>query len=98
MLTTIQVKDAYAQVLQPLEPTVDEVVKRLAIERASQQIVDLKQKVQAWEKKYGCTYDLFAYRTATDEGYVVELDTNPVTTQWEGDLLEWEFYATELQK
>lgn len=98
MTTTIQVKDVFAQVLVPLEASVEQALRRLALERANQQIADLKQRTQTWEIKYDSSYELFAYRTATDESYVSELNADSQTNQWEADLIEWEFYATELDE
>ena len=92
----VQIKEAYAQVLEPLDSTVDQLFQRLAVERTSRQIVDLQIKVQEWENKYQCNYDLFAYRTATDVAYVDELNVHPATQQWEADIITWEFYNTEL--
>ena len=95
-MVTIHIKEAYADALEPLEQSVDEAVRRLAIERANQRIAELRQKTEGWERKFQCSYDLLAYRTATDEAFVTELNSNPTTNQWEADLMTWEFYATEL--
>ena len=66
------------------------------IEEARTQISDLEQRLQKYEDKYGCSYDLFAYRTATDEDYIRELNAVLATQQWEGDLISWEFDTEEL--
>jgi len=95
-MVTIRIKDAYANALDPLEPSVEEAVRRLAIERANQRIAEIQQKVSTWQDKYQCSHELFAYRTATDEAYVAELNSAPATQQWEADLIAWEHYAAEL--
>ncbi len=51
-----------------------------------------------WEEKYQCSYDLFAYRTATDDAFIDDLNADLATQQWEADLFAWEFYATELDE
>ena len=97
-MITLQVKEAYADALEPLDRSVDEVLRRLATERAAQRIADLQQKMREWEEKYGCRYDLFAYRTAADEAFVTDLDSRPATQQWEADLLLWEQHTQELDR
>lgn len=97
-MVTVQIKDVYAQVLEPLDQSVEEAVQRLAIERATQQIAHLRQKASLWEEKYQCSYDLFAYRTATDETFLDELNADPSRQEWEADLFSWEFYAAELEE
>ena len=94
----VQVKEEYAAILEPLQESVDEALRRYAIEKAQNRVLELEQAVQEWEEKYGCGYDLFAYRAATDEGYVEQLDSTPVTQQWEGDSISWEFDARELRE
>ena len=95
-MIAVHIKEAYADALSPLESSVDEAVRRMAIERANERIAELQRKVAAWQMKYQCSYELFAYRTATDEEYVTHLNSRPDTQQWDADLAAWEFYATEL--
>ncbi len=99
-METLRLNQSYAQVLEHLgdvQKHVDEALYRYALQQAQQQILDLEGQVQQWEEKYGCSYDLFAYRTAVDETYVHELNAHPETCMWEADLIAWEFYATELK-
>ncbi|MCX6033054.1 MAG: hypothetical protein NT169_27695 [Chloroflexi bacterium] len=70
----------------------------LTIEEARTQISDLEQRLQKYEDKYGCSYDLFAYRTATDEEYIRQLNAVQATQEWEGDLISWEFDVEELRE
>lgn len=98
MSTTIQVKDIYAEALDPLDENIEAAVRRLAIERTAQKIAELRSILREWEAKYDCSYELFAYRTASDATYVATLDANPATSQWEGDLAVWEFYVEELDQ
>ena len=97
-MTVVTIKEEYAQVLEPLGPSIDEAIRRLAIERANQRISELQRKVQTWEATYQSSFDLFAFRTATDEDYVASLNQAPETSQWEADLIAWEFYAKELDE
>jgi len=94
----VQVKEEYAAILEPLQESVDEALRRYALEKVQTRILELEQVVQGWEEKYGCSYDLFAYRTATDEEYVKQLDSRPAAQQWEGDLISWEFDVKELRE
>lgn len=96
-MLNVQVKETYAAILQPLEENVNEALRRYALEKVQARLLELEQQAQQWEEKYGCSYDLFAYRTATDETFVTNLDANSETQQWEGDLLAWEFDAEELR-
>jgi hypothetical protein len=97
-MLTVQVREDYAIILTPLQESVDEALRRYALEKARAHLLELEQRLQKHEDKYGCSYDLFAYRTATDEDYVRRLDVSPVTQQWEGDLISWEFDTEELRE
>lgn len=97
-MLNVQVREDVAAVLEPLQETVDEALRRYAIEKTEARILEIERRLQLWEEKYGCSYDLFAYRTATDEEYVRQLDANPATQQWEGDLIAWEFDVEELRE
>ena len=97
-MLTVQVKEEYAAILEPLQESVDEALYRYALEKVQARILEIEQQVQKWEERYGCSYDLFAYRTATDEAYVKQLDANPATQQWEGDLISWGFDVEELRE
>lgn len=97
-MVIIHVKEAYADALYPLDESAEQALRRMAIERASTQIAELQQKVKTWEAKYQCSYDLFAFRVATDPEYVETLNASLDTQQWEADLTTWEFYADELSE
>lgn len=100
-MPTIALKEPYTHVLEHLgniQQVVDEALRQYTLQKVQQQVLDLQERVRAWEEKYGCSYDLFAYRTSTDEGYVRQLDAASETRQWEADLFSWEFYAAELKE
>jgi aspartate carbamoyltransferase catalytic subunit len=59
---------------EPFQASVEEAVRRYALEKAHARLWELEQTIQRWEDKYGCGYDLFAYRTATDAAYVAQLE------------------------
>ncbi|MBE7467547.1 MAG: hypothetical protein HS114_00190 [Anaerolineales bacterium] len=94
----VQIKEEYADILDPLQESVDEALHRYALEKVQTRILELEQRAQDWEERYGCSYDLFAYRTATDEEYVKQLDASAATQQWEGDLISWEFDTEALRE
>lgn len=99
-MEALRLNQPYAPVLEYLgdvQKHVDEALYHYTLQQAQQQILSLESQVQPWEEKYGCSYDLFAYRTAVDETYVHELNAHPETHMWEADLLTWEFYAAELK-
>jgi hypothetical protein len=101
MTTATMLQEPYMEVLARLgdvQQQVNEAVRQYALQQAQHQILDLETRVQSWEAKYGCSYDLFAYRTATDEDYVHALNAVAPTQEWEADLFTWEFYATELKE
>jgi hypothetical protein len=100
-MSAVRIRDAYLEVFKPfgeIQAVVDSALRRYAIEKANEKIAELRGKVKVWEDKYGCTYEVFAYRTATDEDYVRELNKDFQTAMWEGDSIVWEFEAKELAK
>ncbi len=94
----VLVKEEYAEILDPLQESVDEALHRYALDKVHSRLIKIEQRVQQWEEKYGCSYDLFAHRTATDDDYVEQLEAEPETQQWEGDLVSWEFDVEELRE
>lgn len=97
-MLNVQVREDYATILAPLQESVDEALRRYALEKARAQLMELEQRLQKHEDKYGCSYDLFAYRTATDEDYIRQLNAVRATQEWEGDLISWEFDTEELRE
>ena len=100
-MKTVVVRESYTEILEHLgdfEQVADDALREYAVHQAEQQILELQERVSTWEGKYGCSFDLFAYRTSTDQAYVQELEANPDTSQWEADLFSWEFYAMELKE
>ncbi|MEZ4528982.1 MAG: hypothetical protein R2941_23980 [Desulfobacterales bacterium] len=100
-MNEIIVKDVYSDVfryLGDMQTAVDNALRNYAVGKINEKIAELGMKVGIWEKRYGCTYDVFSYRTATDEEYVRELNQNPSTAMWEGDMIMWEYQSGELAK
>jgi hypothetical protein len=100
-MSAIHIKDQYADVLLSLgdpQAMADEALRQYTIGKINERVMALRQKIRAWEEQYGCSFDLFAYRTATDEEYVKQLNATPATRQWEGDLIAWEHYDLELKE
>ncbi len=100
-MPTVVLKEPYTRALKHLgdpQQVVDEALHQYVFQVAQRRILELQEKISAWEEKYGCSYDLFAYRTSTDETYVRELEANPETREWESDLFSWEFYDAELKE
>ncbi len=94
----VQVKEEYAAILEPLQENVDAALRQYSIEKAKTRVLELEQLLQKQEERYGCSCDLLTYRTTTDEEFVKQLDADPATQQWEGDLIAWEFDVEELRQ
>lgn len=94
---TVQVKEIYSKVYEALNEDIDDVLRHHAIEQLEQRILEASQNIQHWEEKYGCDYETFTYRTATDEAYVRQLNAKVEAQMWEGDLISWEFEMRELE-
>jgi hypothetical protein len=94
----VTVREEYAEILAPLQVSVDDALHKYALDKTRSRILELEQRLATFEERYGCSYDLFAYRTAMDEAYVRHLDEDPTTQEWEGDQLAWEFDAEELRE
>jgi len=93
MSVTVAVQDKYVRVLEPLgdlQGAVDVALQRYAIEQITAKIAELRQRDQAWQAKYGCDYDTFVQRIASDEGFVAHVEET-ISKTWELDLAEWEF-------
>ena len=66
------------------------VVRRYALEQITTKIIELRQREQIYQAKYGLDYQTFAQRTAEDEEFVTQIEATR-TKLWEDDLLDWEF-------
>lgn len=100
-MSEIVIKDVYSEAFQYLgdiQTVVDNALKRYAIEKINEKIAEQRVKVEIWENRYECAYDVFKYRTATDEEYVKALNQNPSTAMWERDTILWGFHSNELAK
>lgn len=94
----VQVDEIYVKVYEALQENVDEVLRQHAIQQVKQRLIDAEQRIQTWEAKYGCDYQTFAKRVATDEVYLQQIESNFETQMWEGDLFEWEFDMETLKE
>jgi len=93
MATTVAVREEYARLLEPLgnlEEAVETALRRYAIERIVEKIAELRRRERKWQAKYGCDYDTFVRRTASDEEFVCHIEQT-ISKTWELDLAEWEF-------
>ncbi len=90
------VKEIYAEVYEALQEDMDDVLRDHALKQVERRLAAARQQVAQWEAKYGCDYETFAERTATDEAYVQQLNRQVDSQMWEGDLIEWEADAEVL--
>ncbi len=100
-MATVQVKSSYIAVLERLgdvQAGVEEAIRRYTVEEIQRRIDELRARIREWEEKYGCDYETFAFRTATDEDYVARLNSQSETQQWEADLFSWEYDLQELRE
>ncbi|RMH36622.1 MAG: hypothetical protein D6694_13750 [Gammaproteobacteria bacterium] len=99
MAATVTIDDRFADVLRTLgnlQEGAETAVKRYAIEQIAERIELLREKCLAYEAKYGCDFEVFQARTAQDEGFVKQIETE-VDKLWEQDLLDWEFCHKGIQ-
>lgn len=93
MTVKVAVSERYVKVLAPLgelERVVNLALQRYAIVRIADRIAELRQRDQDLQAKYGCDYETFIKRTASDEEFVREVEAT-ISKTWELDLAEWEF-------
>lgn len=93
MAVTVAIPERYIETLAPLgrlEETVGLALQRYAIERIAARIAELRQRDRNFQTKYGCDYETFVERTASDEEFVREIEAT-ISKTWELDLAEWEF-------
>ncbi len=96
-MTTLTLDPKYIELLQPfgnIHEVLAEAIKRYALERINERIDLARQKVLAFEAKYGFTYSEFCDLISTDEAFLAKLETIDCT--WEADLNSWEFYTEDL--
>jgi hypothetical protein len=92
-MVTIAIPDKYAEMLRALgdvPAAIDLALQRYAIEQITGKLAELRQREAGYVARYGLNYAAFAQRTATDENYVHQIETQ-VSKLWEVDLADWEF-------
>lgn len=96
-MTTLTLDAKYVDVLQALgglEETLEEAVRRYAVERIGERIGKLQHEILAFQTKYGLPYEQFYSHVTTDDNFVQSLREKEPT--WERDLNAWEYYTEEL--
>ncbi len=91
-MVTVPIKDEYVEVLTVfgnLEAAIDLALQRYTIEQITAKIAELRQRDAAYQIKYKLDYPTFAERTAKDERFIQQIETN--NKMWEADLADWEF-------
>lgn len=92
-MTIVTVSDKFTEILASfgdLQESVNAAVQRYTIEQITTKVNELRRKNEGYQKKYGLEYSAFAKRTAEDEEFVKNVETN-VSKTWEADLADWEF-------
>ena len=98
-MVTVAIPDKYAETLRALgdvSAAIDLAVQRYAIEQITGKLAELRQREAGNVAKYGLDYAVFARRTATDENFVRQIETQ-VSKVWEVDLADWEFCYKGIQ-
>ena len=93
MTVTVAIPERYVRTLAPLgelEKMVNLALQRYAVEQITTRITELRQRDRDFQAKYGCDYETFVERTASDEKFVWEIEVT-ISKTWELDLAEWEF-------
>lgn len=97
IMTTLTLDAKYIDVLQALgslEETLEEAVRRYAIERIGERIGNLQHEILNFQTKYGLPYQQFYAQITNDDKFVQSLREMEPT--WERDLNAWEYYTEEL--
>ncbi len=92
-MTTVTVQNKFTEILASfgdLQESVNTAVQRYTIEQITNKINELRRKDEQYQKKYDLEYTAFAKRTAEDEGFVKNVESN-ISKTWEADLADWEF-------
>ena len=92
-MTTVTIHDKFTEILASfgdLQESVNAAVQRYTIEQITTKINELRRKDEAYQKKYGTEYDVFAKHTSKDEDFVKNVEAN-ISKTWEADLADWEF-------
>ncbi len=99
MMTALAIDAKYVDVLKALgnlEETLEEAIRRYAVEQIGERIGKLQHEILAFQTKYGLPYEVFYARVTTDDEFVENLrDTHPT---WERDFNAWEYYVEELSE
>ena len=62
-MNELVIKDIYSEVFQYLgdmQSSVDNALGNYAVEEINEKIAELSVKVQVWEDRYGCAFDVFS--------------------------------------
>ncbi|HKZ43138.1 MAG TPA: hypothetical protein VI753_06000 [Anaerolineales bacterium] len=92
-MTTVTVHDKFTEILASLgdlQESVNAALQRYAIDQITTKINQLRQKDEAYQKKYGLEYSAFAKHTGEDEEFVKHVEVS-ISKTWEVDLADWEF-------
>jgi hypothetical protein len=99
IMTILTLDPKYVDILQALgslEETLEEAVRRYAIEQIGERIGKLQHEILTFQAKYGLPYEQFYARITTDDEFVVSLREAHQT--WERDFNAWEYYVQELSE
>ncbi len=92
-MTTVVLKDEWVDILSAfgdIQTIVNQAVQKYTIDQIFGKITLLRQKDAVYQKKYGLDYQSFSQKTAVDEDFVTQLESE-IEKMWEGDLADWEF-------
>ena len=98
-MVTVAIQDKYVETLNALggvQAALDLALQRFAIEQITGKLAELKQREAAYRARYGLDYPTFAQRVATDEDFVLQVETR-LSKTWEVDLADWEFCYKGIQ-
>ena len=98
-MTTLTLDQKYIDILQMLgnlEDTLEEAIRRYAIQQIGERVGKLQREILTFQTKYGLPYEQFYGRITTDDEFVQNL--RKIHPTWERDFNAWEYYVEELSE
>jgi len=92
-VVTVAVEGELISALEPfgdIRETVNQAMRHYALGKIADKIAALRAEDRAWQEKYGCSYEEFVRRMASDRDFHAYVEQH-INKDWEGDLVHWEF-------
>lgn len=73
----------------------EKAIKKFIIDNLEERIMEIRDRIRRFEKKYDCPFNQFQDKIRTEEGFAKYVEGN-IEKTWESDLIEWELDTKEL--